>query len=319
MKPQSRFELALLASVPLIMVLGNTLIFPIFPRLRSELGLSMFQTGLLVLAISGPSGLLNPLSGYISDHIGRKKLIVPLTFLYGIGGIIAGLALLYLPEPFVPILVGRIIQGIGSAGPNGIGKVLSPILGAGMAALFGWRMTFFIYPLVAFPVALAVWFFVHEPETKNNLIDKEEYREGLKGVFSQFNLPLVLLIGSLVISVILGSMFLLTELLPHREEATSVLDGLILALPMFALAIFSILAGWLLPQWGPEKLLIAGLGMMGASLIGAALTLGRFAFFVAIFGLGIGGGLALPPLDTLVTSSVGGEQRGVLTTLAGSL
>ncbi|MGI6038059.1 MAG: MFS transporter, partial [Limnochordia bacterium] len=46
---------------------------------------------------------------------------------------------------------------------------------------------------------------------------------------------------------------------------------------------------------------------------------GRFGFFVAIFGLGIGGGLALPPLDTLVTSSVGGEQRGVLTTLAGSL
>src|SRR5690606_41392129 len=74
------------------MVLGNTVLFPVFPAIRAELELSGGQLAWLVAAISLPSAGLSPLAGAFSDRIGRKAVIVPSLVLYGAGGLLAALA-----------------------------------------------------------------------------------------------------------------------------------------------------------------------------------------------------------------------------------
>jgi len=68
---------AILAMVPFIMVLGNSMLIPVFPLLEEELDLSQFQVGLLVTAFSLPAGIVIPFAGALSDHVGRKPLWPP--------------------------------------------------------------------------------------------------------------------------------------------------------------------------------------------------------------------------------------------------
>src|SRR5690606_19739919 len=142
-----------------------------------------FQVGLLVTAFSVPAGLVIPFSGALSDYLGRKAIITPALILYGLGGLVAGFASLLMAEPFGVIIAGRIIQGIGAGGTyqialaltgdlftssertkalglleaaNGLGKMVSPILGS-LFALITWFTPFFVYGILSIPVALAVW------------------------------------------------------------------------------------------------------------------------------------------------------------------
>lgn len=104
------------------------------------------------------------MAGFLSDRYGRKPIMVPALFVYGLGGLICGFAALFLKDPYILLLVGRVVQGAGAGGTyqlamaltgdtfqsnertkalglleaaNGLGKVLSPILGS-LIALFSW-------------------------------------------------------------------------------------------------------------------------------------------------------------------------------------
>ena len=77
MKRSLRASVALLGAVPFMMVLGNSMLFPIFPRMQDALGLSGLQTSLVVTSFSVPAGLLIPFAGYLSDRFGRKPIMAP--------------------------------------------------------------------------------------------------------------------------------------------------------------------------------------------------------------------------------------------------
>lgn len=79
-------ELAILGAVPFVMVLGNSMLIPVFPKFEQVLGINQVKVGLLVTAFSLPAGLLIPFSGILSDRIGRKVIIAPALVLYGVGG-----------------------------------------------------------------------------------------------------------------------------------------------------------------------------------------------------------------------------------------
>ncbi|MDP3050708.1 MAG: MFS transporter, partial [Eubacteriales bacterium] len=150
--------LVALSSVPFVMVLGNSMLIPILPEMQRALEISSFQASLVITLFSVPAGIIIPLSGFLSDYFSRKVVIIPALILYGIGGLIAGgAALIDTEASYAILLAGRIIQGIGAAGTapiamaltgdifkaqaraqalgvieaaNGVGKVVSPVLGA---------------------------------------------------------------------------------------------------------------------------------------------------------------------------------------------
>jgi ACDE family multidrug resistance protein len=184
-----RGKLWILAMVPFIMVLGNSMLIPVLPKMMAVMHLSLFQVGLVVTVFSIPAGLIIPFAGALSDRIGRRVIMAPALVVYGLGGLAAGFAAWLLPHPYPWIMVGRVVQGIGAGGTyqlamavigdmfpgsgragalgaleaaNGAGKVASPIAGSALALVI-WFLPFFVYGVLAIPVAAAIWWVLKEP------------------------------------------------------------------------------------------------------------------------------------------------------------
>lgn len=62
------------------MVLGNSMLIPVFPQMKQVMGLTQFQVGLIVTFFSVPAGILIPFAGFLSDRYGRKVIMVPALF-----------------------------------------------------------------------------------------------------------------------------------------------------------------------------------------------------------------------------------------------
>ena len=89
-------------------VLGTSSITPAFPEIRDALGISSGQVGLLITVFTLPGILLTPVAGVLSDRYGRRKVLVPSLFLFGIASVACALA-----TDFGLLLVLRTLQGVG--------------------------------------------------------------------------------------------------------------------------------------------------------------------------------------------------------------
>src|SRR5690606_1051276 len=87
-RKSAALEYIALASVPLTLVLGNSMLVPVLPSLARELGVSSFQSSLVITLFSVSAGLVIPAAGYLSDRFGRKRVMIPALLLYGGGGIL---------------------------------------------------------------------------------------------------------------------------------------------------------------------------------------------------------------------------------------
>ncbi|MFY9377413.1 MAG: MFS transporter, partial [Peptococcia bacterium] len=82
---------SVLAAVPFIMVLGNSMLIPVLPEMRNALNLTQFQSGLIITLFSVPAGVTIPLAGLLSDRVSRRWIIAGALIIYAAGGLIAGL------------------------------------------------------------------------------------------------------------------------------------------------------------------------------------------------------------------------------------
>lgn len=345
-----KFVMLLLALVPMLMVLGNAVLIPVMPEMQSQMHVSAIQVSLLITLFSVPAGIVIPLAGFLSDQVPRRWIIVPALLLFGIGGVLAGMAGFAFRSPYVWVLAGRIIQGIGASGTapiamavvgdlfkgsarsqalgvnesgNAFGKVVSPIVGAAVATI-SWYLVFFIFPVLCLPVAAAVWWLVPEPKRKAHKQSLGQYIGSLKGVFRSEGrwLFVTYLCGAVGLFTLFGVLFDLSELLESEYRVVGITKGLILAIPLLILSTSALFSGALIKR---RKILmkwmvVVGFVTMTASL-GVAPLVGRSPWWLiglaSVSALGIG--CALPSLNTLITSAVGSERRGVVTSLYGSV
>lgn len=349
MKKESILKLTALSGVPLIMVLGNSMLIPVFPEMQRAMDITKLQAGLTITLFSLPAGLAIPLMGFLSDKIGRKKIIVPSLIVYGLGGLICGLAPTLFGKSYAVLLTGRILQGIGAAGTapiamalvsdiftsnerskalgiieaaNGMGKVISPILGS-LIALLIWYALFFVYAILAVPIAIAVWLLIKEPplEAKNESVG--QYFQRITKIFKNKGISLAgcYLAGSVVLLVLFGILSYLSDMLEEEYGLTGVVKGLALAVPVLAMASTSFISGrYLQKQQKKMKFfIILGLLLVAGSMFSVSLFKYNKVFFISVFLMGIGTGLVLPAVNTLVTSSCKLKERGGITALYGSV
>lgn len=269
MKKSMKLPFAILCAVPFIMVLGNSMLIPLLPIFRSTLNISLMQAGLIITAFSLPAGIVIPFAGFLSDYYGRKPIMAPALVIYGLGGLFAGLAAWLVASPYYFILAGRILQGIGAGGTyqlamaltgdifqsqerpkvlglleaaNGLGKVISPIAGAAIGLLI-WFAPFFVYGLLAIPVSLAVWFLVKEPSLDNKKRESlKSYLHNLYQVFIKKGLSLIssILAGMVVLFILFGVLSYVADILEARYNITGITIGLLIAIPVAAMALISI-------------------------------------------------------------------------------
>jgi ACDE family multidrug resistance protein len=349
LEKKTAVQFAVLCGVPFVMVLGNSMLIPVFPQMEKAMGLTQFQVGLIVTFFSVPAGILIPLAGFLSDQYGRKPIMVPALFIYGAGGLISGLAAITLENPYPLLLAGRVVQGMGAGGTyqlamaltgdifqtsertkalglleafNGLGKVVSPILGS-LIALISWYAPFFAYSLITFPIAVGVWLLVKE---KNEELEKQsfqEYWENLKAVFSEKAKVLLssYFVGMASLFILFGVLSYISDFLESSHNLFGLKKGFVIAIPVFSMATTSYLSGAYLADrkalW--KWVVVGGMLLSTVALVLLPLFSELIPTMITLFFLGISIGIVLPPINTLITGAASAKRRGIVTCLYGTV
>lgn len=329
------------------------MLIPVLPSIRNKLQITSFQVSLLITVYSAVAILLIPIAGYLSDRFGRKIIIVPSLVITGIGGLISGLAAWWMEHPYVVIMLGRALQGVGAAGAfpivlplvgdiyknesevskslgvvetaNTLGKVLSPILGS-ILAFVVWYLPFLTIPVLCAFSTLLVAFLVKSPQKKDNKEEKVTFREFLQNLKKIFGnngrwLSAIFAIGCICMFVIFGTLFYLSDTLEDKYRIKGIWKGCVIAIPSAVLCLASFLTG---KKIGENKKLMKWITFSGIAIITASLVVCGFIqslyWLIGLVSLaGIGIGVTLPCLDALITEGIDKAERGTITSIYSSM
>lgn len=344
-----RWAIVSIASIPLVMTLGNSMLIPILPTMEKELDITSFQSSLIITVYSVVAILFIPIAGYLSDRLGRKKVIIPSLLLTAIGGAIAAFSSWQMQSGYWLVLIGRTLQGVGAAGAfpivlplvgdmfrskekvssslgiietaNTFGKVLSPILGSLLASII-WFLPFVTIPIFCTISIFMMIFLVKSPKKK----DTPNFREFLtktKTLYKYNNrwLNSIFIIGGILMFILFGVQFYLSSVLESQYQVGNIKKGFLLAIPLGALCLASFIAGKRIKE---KKKLMKWITFIGVLLLAASVVL--LSFFenlwvnIGIFVFGcIGIGIGLPCLDSLITDGIEEESRGTITSIYSSM
>lgn len=348
---RKKVDLLALASIPLVMTLGNSMLIPVLPMLEEALSITQLQSSLFITIYSIAAIVLIPIAGYLSDKFGRKKIIIPSLIITAFGGGIAAFAAWKIAESYSWIMIGRLLQGVGAAGAfpvtiptvgdmykdeedvskglgiietaNTFGKVLSPIIGVSLALVI-WYLPFIFVPIFSILSLILVIFLVKVP--KQNQSTKTKFKgfiKRLKAVFKKNGrwLIAIFIVGGLNMFVLFGYQFHFSNQLEKEYQINGVSKGLMLAIPLLILCIASYVSS---KKIGDNKVLMKWLIFSGNLVIGFPLlfitkdmSLFLITFLLSLSSLGIG--ISLPSLDTLITKGVKKNIRGTVTSIYSSM
>ncbi len=130
------------------------------------------------------------------------------------------------------------------------------------------------------------------------------------------------LAGAASLFTLFGVLFYLSDVLESKYGMNGVLKGLVLAIPLLFLSAASLITGMIirsrrvLMKW----MVVMGFAVMAASLAISLWTESRMWVLLATMSAtALGTGMVLPCLNTFITSAVSKEQRGIVTSLYGSV
>ena len=207
---------------------------------------------------------------------------------------------------------------------NGLGKVISPLAGAAIG-LIAWYMPFFVYGILALPYcprhlrycarskirpkSATPYLLLHQssPDSKG---ERGQSRGGLP-LWPHRSLFLIRAVKSFF-----------SDLLEKSFHLQIFQRGLVIAVPVLAMAITSYVFGIVLKQQMVKIMkwaIIGGLSLVALGLFFFPLGNGMVTKTIFATLIGTGTGMALPALNTLITSSAPSSERGLVTCLYGTV
>lgn len=315
--------------VTLIAVMGIASITPAFPGIIKYFGISTQQVGWLIAAFTLPGVFLTPVTGVLADRFGRKLVLVPSLFIFGIAGFLCSFM-----RDFHSLLVLLFVEGIGASGLSSInitligdlysgekrtalmgynasilsiGTAAYPALG-GFIAAFGWQYIFYL-PLLAIPLGIFVIFGLNNPEPKDHQTLSEYFRR----IWKSINQSSVwgLFIVNLLLFVILYGAYLtyFPILLSERLQATSVHIGLLMSVMSLITAIMSSQLGRLNRLLRARTLLLVGVSFYLLSMLSLLFANAWWQVAVSVIIFGLGHGLMVPSVQNILVGYTSIKER----------
>lgn len=335
--PSRDGDLWLLFAVTLVAVGNVSSVAPAFPQVVDVFGISRVQVGWVVTAYSLPGILTAPLAGVLADRFGRKQVLVPILFIFGLAGGSCALA-----RSFSLLLALRVLQGAAAAplvglavtiigdryagtartaaiGYNAtalnVGTATYPAVGGALAAV-AWFWPFAL-PLLALPVAVAVARYLDPP-----VVDRVQTLSAYVAVArDRLTDPQVLSVLGINFGVyiLLFGAFLtyLPELLDERFGSPPIVAGVLLA-------VASVSSGLVATQLGRLSTVVSKRRLIQGSLFVNALALILIPVASSPWGVGVASllsgcaqGLNQPALQTRLSELASDASRGVVLSLNG--
>lgn len=326
-------------AITLMAILGVSSIIPALPDIMEGLEFTPSTIGLSISIFTLPGVIFSPLVGILADRMGRKKVLVPSLFLFGVSGFLC-----FFARSMETLLILRFIQGMGAA-PLGVlygtiigdlytgrdrgaamgynasvlsmGTAFFPALG-GMMAMLGWNWPFLL-PLLAIPLGAVIMVNMKTPEPKNKQALGDYMRGALRqmrtrkalSLFATTFLTFIILYGPIVTYLPL--------LLDSRFHASPATIGMIFLAASLATALASFQLGWLADRLGHRVLLAAGAFFYALCMIGVPNMPGFWLTILPVTCFGIAQGLNIPTVMTMLTSIAPMEQRGAFMAANGML
>lgn len=339
----------LLGLLPFIMVLGNSMLIPILPDLEQSLKLTATETSLILSVFNIPAALVIPFVGFFSDRYGRKKIILfSLLFIF-IGGFLCFMSgfLDRSDDAFSLLLVGRVLQGVGTGGTtplamalvgdlytgekrakqlailevfNGSAKILAPIIGA-LLALFSWYFPFVVFPLLSIVLIMAISLKLTPQVSGIDVMKLSTYKdEVVKVLKSKWNLLIgTYLLGGIGLFILFGMLYYLSYQIEEIFHIDGFFKGFTFVFPLGALTLTS--------YWTGKRLKGSTVNEVDFLMIGSIIMLisfflmiffQSFSFYLGLLTVGFGGlGFVLPTISLMITSSVNDRERGIVVAFYG--
>lgn len=207
-----RATAAIVASALFMQNLDSSAVATALPSMARDLGEDPARLGAAITAYLVALTVFIPVSGWMADRFGAKRVFVAAIALFGGASALCGLA-----GSLGELVAARILQGFGGAMmvpvgrllllsrvrkdemltamawltmPGMLGPISGPPLGGLMTDAFGWRSVFWInIPVAVLGIALVLW-------KIENLPAKDPGRPDLKGL-ALVGLSLALMMGGL--------------------------------------------------------------------------------------------------------------------------
>lgn len=333
--------LLLMALTVLIDFTGFGIIIPLLPFWAEHLGATPVQVGLILTVYSLAQLIFLPVLGRFSDRYGRRPII-----LWSLAIEAISLALTALSGSLAMLLVARFIGGMGAANLGtaqavvsdtttpaerakgmgfigaaiGVGFVLGPAMGGGLAAL-GLTAPFWFAAGVAVVNAALVFFLL--PETRATHIQQPTQASGapaqpqpgfVAGLLATLRNPAVArLIGvNLLYTLAFTAMEAMYPLFSQQTFGWGATQNawVFVFVGVIMVIVQGGLVGRLSKLWGAQTLLLAGLALMAAGLLALPLGTTLAVMLLAIGALSAGSGAVSSMSSALASLASPDESQG---------
>jgi multidrug resistance protein len=285
---------------------------PVLPQLAAELGVSIELAGLWVTGYVAAVGVSALIFGPISDHYGRRLMLI-----YGTAAVTIGTLLCALAGSYATLLAARTFAGAGagllvtsttsyvgdhfpqerraeamSHVMNGglLAMILGAPLGAFFASALGWRMMFVLISALLFATFILLYLRLPEPRhaTKSTALTARAALGNYLGLFAVRPLRGFFAMSAINgLSMTMYAVYLSPWMAEHFGFETHH-RGLVYAIGGPAVLIASPIAGKLAGQYGRVPIVLTGTAMVAVTIVIMPFTRAIGAALESALGLGGG-------------------------------
>ena len=296
---------AIIGSAMLMQTMNATVIANALPTMAVALDVPPLRLNLAITMFLLASAVFLPISGWVADKFGAKKIFMVSMVLFAVSSAACGFA-----QDLTQLVIARVFQGMAGAmmAPVGrlvllrttpkeelvgamsvmtmpalLGPVIGPIVGGAIVTFADWRWIFFLSTPVAVVGVLLVLRFV--PNVREQEVSPVDWKGvlltglGLAGLIFGFeNLGRGSMPAPLVAGLFLGSLFTLFLYWRHaRGNPHAILDLSVFRIPTFFASVVG--GGFMRIAMGATPFMLAMLLQVGFGL--SALQAGLMTFISA--------------------------------------